>query len=460
MALPSTIYNLLPAQEEFLHVPSPGVNLDISLYQGGFGSGKTFSGVIRGLLLCQKYPGIRGLACAKTYPLLRDTTLQTYFEVFDDLHFRDGREFVWKASESKLIFPKWGNSVILFRHLEKPYKLKSLNLGWVHIEEMSEVEESIFMMLISRLRQKGIPRHYLFGTTNPQAIKGYIHRVFVEKNKSKDSILYRRVLAPTTQNKYLPAEYLENMSQQFDPEYYRINVMGEDGDYTAGLVCKNWSSLANVQDVPYCDDQRIYLTCDFNVDPMCWALAHRRNGEYHFFDEIVLENTNIISTVREFVRRYGQHKAGIIITGDSSGNTRTDGTPDPNQTRYDLLLKTLSDYGVTNFALDAPRANPLVESRIEVWNSFICNQKGERRVKVGHGCHQIQHVCENLRYIPGSSVIWQPTPKQIEQDNKMKFLRQDMFDAISYLVNHYDPKIQRVDQKKPAVRTAQFRPGR
>ena len=49
-------YDLLPKQKEFLEVPHDE-GLDVAIYQVGFGSGKTFSGSLLGLLLCRKYPG-------------------------------------------------------------------------------------------------------------------------------------------------------------------------------------------------------------------------------------------------------------------------------------------------------------------------------------------------------------------------------------------------------------------
>lgn len=451
----STPYNeFWPAQNDFLHVPDRSVDTDICLYQGGFGSGKTFIGSLLGILLSQKYPGVPGLVTAQHMPLLKRTTLKAYIQHLRNFGFRKGKDYSWNNQTSTLTLHCYDDSEILFTYLSDPDQLKSYNAGWAHIEEMSQISEAAFDAVIGRVRDPRMQVNRIFGTSNPQQVRGFIYNEFklkagmrvIELDGGPPSrINYRRIIAPTTENKALKRSYVAGMQAKYDPEYYRINVLGEDGDYTAGLVCKNWSSIANVRDIAYNPEAKLYLTCDFNVDPMCWALAHIRmvdnQRHYDFCDEIVIENTNIIETVKEFARRYGNHRAGIIVTGDASGNARTDGTPDPNQTRYALLLKTLSDLGVTNFALDAPRANPLIESRIEVWNSFICNQKGERRIAVDPRCKQIIKVCENLKYITGSSKIWQPTPKQIELDNKQKFERQDMFDAASYLVNRYDPRI-------------------
>ena len=126
-------YRLLKAQREFLEIPH-NHKLDVAVYQGGYGSGKTFSGSLLGILLCHKFPGIRGLVGAQTYTLVRDTTLQTYFEHLDNMGFMEGKDYEWSASQQKLTFKN--GSEILFRHFDEPNKLKSLNLGFVEIEGM------------------------------------------------------------------------------------------------------------------------------------------------------------------------------------------------------------------------------------------------------------------------------------------------------------------------------------
>jgi len=277
-------YKLLKAQKEFLEIPHDH-SLDVVLYQGGFGSGKTFSGALLGILLCRKYPGIRGLVGAQTFPVVRDTTLVQYFEHLDNLGYRKGVHYEYIKTEAKLIFNN--KSEVLFKYFEDDKKLKSLNLGFVEIEEMSDVPESTFNMLLGRLRQAGIPKYRLFGHTNPETTKGWIYKTFVENPKPN----YRLIIAPTTQNIFLPDGFVDNLKQTYDPEYFRINVLGEFGDYCKGLITKGFSKN-NIKNINYQVDLPLHICCDFNVDPMCWILAHKTDNKVFFFDEVVLENTN------------------------------------------------------------------------------------------------------------------------------------------------------------------------
>lgn len=437
---------LWPKQVEFLHCDDD-VTMDICLYQGGFGSGKTWVGVLLGLCLTQVYPGILGLVLAKTFPMVRDTTLRTYFEHLDSWGWVKGKDFDFNKSESTLSFPN--GSEVMFRHLQDPEKIKSINAGFIEIEEASQLSEADFNMCVSRLRQAGIPRKRLFGHSNPQPSRGWIYDKFVEKNNGKqvltdeegnqEVIVYRRVIAPTTDNKALPLSYIENMRHQYDPEYFRINVLGEDGDYTAGLMCKMWSEL-NETDTSYKPDLKLYLTCDFNVDPMCWAIFHRYNDEYHFIDEIVMENTTTIATTEEFFSRYGDHRSGLVVCGDASGDNRSTQANKVGGTNYTQILNRLSELGFKGSVMtDIRSGNPPIQDRIASWNAMVCNKKGVRRIFANkEKCKYLIKNCRDLKYIEGTSQLELPTAHDISKDRSKKFIGH-MFDAASYPVEKYDP---------------------
>jgi len=419
-------YKLLKAQREFLEVPH-SYNLDVVVYQGGFGSGKTFAGSLLGILLCMKFPGIRGLVGAQTYTLVRDTTLISYFDHLEKLGYKKGLHYDFSKTEAKLSFKN--GSEILFRHFDDDTKLKSLNLGFVEIEEMSDVPESTFNMLLGRLRQAGIPRYRLFGHTNPEFSKGWIYKNFVEKPKPN----YRLIIAPTTENTFLPDGFVENLRRAYDPEYYKINVLGCFGDYSKGLVTKGFSS-ENICQVNYCPDLPLHISCDFNVDPMCWVLAHKTGEKVFFFDEIALENTTTALAVEEFYSRYSAHKAPIIINGDASGDNRS---VTSEYTNYVIMRNRLSQLGFTVDFKIKP-FNPPIKNRISAWNAKIKNVNGDMGIFISPRCKWLIYNIENLKYKEGSSLLDLPSHYQIKTDRKLKFLGHP-FDAASYIVEYYWP---------------------
>ena len=87
-----TKYTLLEKQQEFFNIPHDN-SLDVVIYQGGYGSGKTWCGSLLGIMLARKYPGCRGLVCAKEYVLVRDTTLESYFSHLEAMGYIAGKHY-------------------------------------------------------------------------------------------------------------------------------------------------------------------------------------------------------------------------------------------------------------------------------------------------------------------------------------------------------------------------------
>jgi PBSX family phage terminase large subunit len=427
-------YDLLPAQQEFMNIPHNN-KLDVAMYQGGYGSGKTWCGSALGIALARNYPGCRGLVGAKEYELVRKTTLVSYLEHLDNMGFIYGEDYTYNKVDKIITFSN--GSEILFSALDDPEKYKSLNLHWAEIEEASQISDSSFKQLLGRLRNTYIGkdwedfRYRLFGHTNPQPDKGWIWRRFVEEAKEN----YRLIIAPTTNNIFLPEHYVESMKESFDEEYYRINVLGEFGDYASGLVVKGFSH-ENIKEIHYLDDQDLHLTFDFNVDPMSCELAHVVNNKVYYFDEVVLENSSTQRTIEEVIRQYPDHKANIIINGDASGDNRS---TQSERSNYIIIKNALQEHYPNNkIKFDLRPYNPPIKHRIASFNAMICNSKGERRAFFSKKCKWLLHNIYNLKYKVGTDIVDVPTYAQIKSDNTLKFMEHP-FDAASYLTEYYFP---------------------
>ena len=424
-------YKLLKAQREFLEIPH-NQKLDVAVYQGGYGSGKTFSGSLLGILLCHKFPGIRGLVGAQTYTLVRDTTLQTYFEHLDNMGFMEGKDYEWSASQQKMRFKN--GSEILFRHFDEPNKLKSLNLGFVEIEEMSDIPYDTFLMLLSRMRQKIKKswtnfKYRIFGHTNPEMCRGWIYKTFMVNPPEN----YRLITAPTTENIYLPEGYCEELKKLYDEQYYKIFVLAQNAEYNNGLVIKDFTE-ENVKEISYQPEFDLHISCDFNVDPMAWVLAHKTDDKVFYFDEIVLENTTTAKACEEFCRRYPNHKGKIIINGDASGDNRSCTS---EYTNYVIIKKMLLKHGY-DVEIKIKPYNPPIKNRVMAFNAKVRSADGEICLYVDKKCEKLLYNIYNLKYKEGSSQIDIPTYQQIKQSKELKFLSHP-FDAASYLVDFYWP---------------------
>ena len=463
---------LLPSQEAFFNVDDD-VQLDFCIYQGGFGSGKTWAGSLLGLCYIQKYAqrarGLVGLVCAKTMPLLENTTLDQYLRHIDDMGLQAGVDYKLNRSKYYITFMCWNNFTLLFKSLDDPNKVRSLNLCFIAVEEASMTDESKFLELCGRLRSN-VPRLRFIAHTNPQPTKGWIYKHFAKGEKKTETspngdvsvTAYRRVIAPTIENKHLPAHYLANMKDKFSEALYRMNVLGEDVDFTEGLVVQGWGH-SNISTREFTPELPLWLTCDFNVDPMCWMIAqYWSDGELHFIDELCLPNITTSQASEEFCRRYEAHKnIPILLCGDATGRANDSTARNRSTNDWTILQNTLSANGFHRVEKCVSASNPAVRDRINAFNSAVCNGLGVRRVFASPKCKRLIWNMENLKYIQGTSEILMPSRAEIERDttDTIKYTEHP-FAAAGYLVTKLMPiKKEFTPKNKVRVGDVPFRGG-
>ena len=382
-------YKLLDKQKEFAEIPH-NYPLDVAIYQGGFGSGKTWCGALLGILLSRKYAGARGLVGAKEYELVRKTTLVTYLEHLEMLGYKENIHYDYNKVDKIIRFKN--GSEILFSAFDDPERFKSLNLHWAEIEEASQIDDSSFKQLLGRLRNtyRGEGwvdfRYRLFGHTNPQAEKGWIWERFIQNRQEN----YRLIIAPTTNNIYLPEHFIKSLKDSYDEEYYKINVLGEFGDYSSGLVVKGFSE-DNLMHFKYNAALPLHISCDFNVDPMCWVFAYIDDENVYYFDELAVEKTTTEQCIKEVLRRFPEHKAEIIVNGDASGDNRTSQS---EYTNYAIMRKALYEHGYDRkqVKFQLRDYNPPVLNRIAAFNAKVKNSQGERHLFID------ERRCKKLLY--------------------------------------------------------------
>ena len=300
---------------------------------------------------------------------------------------------------------------------------------------MSDIPQATFNMLLGRMRQEKKPqwkdfKYRIFGHTNPQNKKGWIYETFYNSDKPN----YRLVQAPSTENVHLPKDFCENLKSIYDENYYKRNVLGEFDQEATNLVVPNFSE-ENIKKINYLDYCDLHITCDFNVDPMCWILAHKDKHSVYFFDEIILENTTTVETCKKFYEKYKNHRGKIIINGDASGDNRTCAS---EFTNYTLIKNFFAQKMKRNVEFNLRQFNPPIKNRVAAFCSMICSMDGKRKILIDPKCEKLIYNLKNLKYREGSSAIDVPTYWQIKNNRELKFLSHP-FDAASYLVEYYYP---------------------
>jgi len=281
---------------------------------------------------------------------------------------------------------------------------------------------------------------------------------FWQRGLEPGQSLWKSWQHPSVAGGYITESEVQSARRDMSENKWRQEYLAEFVGMENRVVL-DWSYRNLDAGMAYHPDKCLYLSCDFNVNPMCWAIFQREAGEYHFIDEIAMRNTNVQKAAAEVAERYRQHGAGLVITGDASGQNRNYLQTRLSDTAYHQIANTLTAAGIPGAAIELSRRNPRIQDRLDAFNRMVKDGDGNYRVKVNPArCPVIAYSMEHAQYVEGSAQVRQPTQKEIETAPDMIFVPH-MLDAVSYAINRYDP-IERtlVHQKSPQCKPIRFQP--
>jgi len=183
------------------------------LYGGAAGGGKSALGCLWLIEQCQKYPGSRWLMGRSKLKSLKETTLNTFFELSTLLKL--GAQFKYNGQDSVI---NWNNgSQIILKDLASyPADpnfdgLGSLEITGAFIDECNQVAYKAWQIVKSRIRYKLtefnlIPK--MLGTCNPS--KNWTYKEFYKPNRGNTLDPHRRFIQSLpTDNPHLHPSYLQ-----------------------------------------------------------------------------------------------------------------------------------------------------------------------------------------------------------------------------------------------------------
>jgi phage terminase large subunit len=211
------------------------------LLVGGYGSSKSYHVALKIILklLEEKRKALVIREVADTH---KESTYSLFTEIIEDMEL----EHRFKCTESPMQIKFPNGSRIIFKGMDKPGKLKSINnISLIWVEECSEVKYAGFKELIGRLRHPKLKLHMIL-STNPVGEDNWTFKHFFKDDQNKryvldDHELYknRTMVVNDTyyhhstadDNLFLPESYIAQLEElkDYDPDLYRIARKGHFG---------------------------------------------------------------------------------------------------------------------------------------------------------------------------------------------------------------------------------------
>ena len=290
----------LPAQRRFLNAPEA-----FTAFIGGIGSGKTLAGTVKSMMQPESS---RGMIIAPTYPMLKDATLHTFMEHYNELVIDHN-----KADKRVLLS---NGTEILFRSADNPDRLRGPNLGWFWLDEAAMMPEEVWDIMIGRLR---LSPGRAWVTTTPRG-KNWVYKTFAEHERDE----YAVARGSSRQNRYLPDAFIESLESKYTQRFLQQEVEGRFLEFEGALW--RYESIRRAGNVPPLD--RVVI----GVDPAgggpdeTGIIVAGKAGD-HFY---VLADGSMRGSPNAWASRvvalYRQHKGDRVVAEKNYGGDMVEAT--------------------------------------------------------------------------------------------------------------------------------------
>ncbi len=217
----------LPAQQKFWES-----DRRIRAFVGGIGSGKTLAGVVE---IVRQPPMSYGTVLAPTYPMLRDATQRTFFELY--------RGWVREHHKQENTTLLKNGSVIFWRSADQPDRMRGPNLNWFYMDEADYMQAEAWDVMLGRIRRAPYQKAWITTSANGLSGRGWVRDRIDRKFRSR-TFGYDVITARTKDNIYLPTEYVESLYESYASDVARQELEGEFVDAIGRVMRKDWIQLS------------------------------------------------------------------------------------------------------------------------------------------------------------------------------------------------------------------------
>lgn len=217
---------------------------------GGYGSSKSYHIALKIILKCLQERR-KVLVVREVYETIRESCFDLFEEILDEMGLladegvrASKTKVISKSSPMSFRFPN--GSRIIFKGLDKPRKLKSINgVSIVWIEEAAEIKYEAYKELVGRLRDPNYSLHIILSWNPVDESNWTFKHFFIDRDEERvvmnpETVYKRKTVAKNNvyyhhslpeDNKFLPKSYLDELQdiKNYDPDLYRVAWLGRYG---------------------------------------------------------------------------------------------------------------------------------------------------------------------------------------------------------------------------------------
>lgn len=282
-----------------------------------------------------------------------------------------------KKNQTELRVKLENQSEIVFKSGEVRENLRGETLHGAILDEMRDQHADLWPMVIRPMLTT--TKGWAAFVSTPNGFDAF-HAMY-EQAISDTSGKWEMFQAPSTCNPGFSIEEFNEAKNSMSEPIFAQEILAEFRDLTSGKAYLAHGPHNHRRESPFTRDGSlisphlpIIVGMDFNVTPIAWVLGQTNNVNFYWFDEIHLENSHTQEAALELIEKVKDHKAGVVVCGDASGNAMK--TSAVGRSDYAIIEQLLTEANIkwTNIT---PASNPAVKDRVNTVNMRLKNAQGE-----------------------------------------------------------------------------------
>lgn len=317
---------------------------------GGYGSGKTFAGILRTLKLKQEAGKLPVAYYLPTYDLVRTIAYPRFTEMLEALRW----PYSLNRGDNVINIPDYGQ--VIFRTMDTPERIVGYEVADSVADELDTLKlddaEEVWRKILARNRAKkpnGKPNTAACVTT-PEGFRFTYKRW--QKKANINYILYRASTFSNRRN--IPVDYIESLQDDYPEAILRAYLGGHFVNMASGSVYHNFNRVHAHAPVEIKKGEVLHVGMDFNVGNMTAIVSVIRDDKPKTTNEL----TGVLDTpamARKIKERWPDHQ--VVVYPDASGASRKSN----NAQTSDLAILRQPEFG---FIVKAKKSNPRVKNRV------------------------------------------------------------------------------------------------
>lgn len=392
-------------------------------YGGSIRGGKTFVCLGTLIRLANKYEGSKWHILRQDFPALQGTAIPSFEKII-----RGSSNWNWNRDRANYFAYNKKDSKIFFKgeNIKQDPELNDflgLETNGVFLEQLEELSKGLWDTSLSRCGSWYIdpmPPALMLTTLNPTQKwpKEFIHNAYMRGELPPD---FFYLTALPKDNPYVTADQWNawsTMDERFQKQFIEGDWTNFDDKDNRFAYCYERSKHVGKTELN--PRYEVYLSFDFNHDPLSCGVYQHYNNWIYGIEQIKLGNSNIYDICDHIIAKYG--KCLMIVTGDATGRA-TSALVKDNVNYYSVIKSKLN---LSDTQIKVHTINPeLAENRVLV-NYILHNANF---VLDKDRCAGLIYDLENARVLPDGS---------LDKTNRHDPTKQlDALDGLRYYLNQF-----------------------